>query len=108
MRFKCAWLINESEFPEDMRPDRSGVIAVLGRKWRDWNVVLAIPAGQSVPPESLEWLRVHAQELKLPLVFHERIVQEGEFSGSRARAYGPPAFADAVRYGIGPEDVIKM
>jgi len=77
--------MKESEFPEDMRPDRSGVIVLLGRKWRDWNVVMAIPAGQAVPAESLEWLRVHTQNLKLPLVFHVRIMQEGEFSGSRAQ-----------------------
>ena len=108
VRFRCGWLTQESEFPENMRPDRSGVIVLLGRNWRDWVVLRAIPAGQSVPADSLEWLRVHAQKLKLPLVFHERIVQEGEFIGTRARAYGPPAFADAVRYGIGPEDVIKM
>lgn len=91
-----------------MRPDRSGVIVILGRKWRNWKIMLAIPAGQVVPAESLEWLRVHAKESRLPLVFYERLVTDGEFSGAKKRAYGSPAFADAVKYSIGPEDVVKM
>jgi hypothetical protein len=91
-----------------MRPDRSGVIAILGRKWRNWKVIMAIPAGQSVPAESLEWLRTHAQKSGLPLVFHERLVADGEFTGAKARAYGSPAFANAVKYSLGPEDIIKM
>jgi len=101
-------LQDEKRFPEEMRPDRSGVIVLLDRRWRDWKVIMAIPAGQSVPAESLEWLRLHAQASKLPLVFHERMVTDGEYTGTRARAFGSRAFADAVKYSIGPEDVVKM
>jgi len=81
---------------------------LLGRKWRDWDVILAIPAGASVPAESLEWLRSHAQQARLPLVFHDRIVTDGGFSGVKARAFGSKQFAAAVKYSIGPEDVVKM
>jgi hypothetical protein len=108
VRFKCAWLEDQGQYPDEMRPDRSGVIAIRGRKWRNWKVLLAIPAGQSVPQESLEWLRKHAQKSGLPLVFHERLVTDGEFAGAKARAYGSPVFADAVKYSLGPDDVIKM
>ena len=107
-RFECGWLQDESRFPDELRPDRSGVIVLLGRKWRDWDVILAIPAGVSVPADSLEWLRLHAQQAQLPLVFHERILADGEFSGVKARAFGSARFADAVKYSIGPEDVVKM
>jgi len=108
VRFQCGWLQDASRFPDELRPDRSGVIVLLGRKWRDWNVVFAIPAGRSVPPESLELLRLDAQKHRIPLVFHERIVVGDEFQGYKVRGLGPPAFADAVRYSIGPEDVVKM
>ena len=106
--FQCGWLQDPGLLPDEMRPDRSGVIALLGRKWRDWSVMFAIPAGQSVPAASLEQLRLSAQKLRIPLVFHERIVEGGEFTGNKVRGLGPPAFADAVRYAIGPEDVVKM
>lgn len=108
MQFRCGWLQDQDLFPDELRPDRSGVIVLLGRKWRDWNVVYAIPAGQSVPAESLEWLRLAAQKLRIPLVFHERIVEGGEFPSYKVRGFGPPAFADAVKYAIGPEDVVTM
>jgi len=101
-------LQDEKRFPEEMRPDRSGVIVLLDRRWRDWKVIMAIPAGQTVPAQSLEWLRLHAQQSKLPLVFHERIMEGGEYTAVRARAFGSRAFADAVKYSIGPEDVVKM
>jgi len=108
VQFRCGWLQDPEHFPDELRPDRSGVIVLLGRQWRDWNVMFAIPAGQSVPAESLECLRRAAQKQRIPLVFHERLVEGGEFTGLRVRGLGPPAFADAVRYAIGPEDVVKM
>jgi hypothetical protein len=91
-----------------MRPDRSGVIVLFDRMWRDWKVIYAIPAGHSVPAEWLEWLRVHAQSMGIPIIFHERLVTDGEFTGYKKLAYGSPAFADAVRYSIGSEDIVKM
>ena len=108
MRFQCGWLQEGSPLPEDMRPDRSGVIVLLGRTWRDWKVIFAIPAGTSVPAESLEWLRAYAQSVGWPVIFHERLQSAGEYTGVRKLAYGSPAFADAVRYSIGPEDIVKM
>jgi hypothetical protein len=108
VRFKCGWLQDPGRFPDELRPDRSGVIVLLGRKWRDWDVIFAIPAGASVPAESLEWLRLYAQQAGLPLVFHERVVTDGDFSGVKRRAFGSQRFAAAVKYSIGPEDVVKM
>lgn len=108
VRFNCAWLMDGDRFPEELRPDRAGVIVVVGRKWRDWDVILAVPVGESMPPESLEWLRLHARESRLPLIFDERIMKDGEYVGARARAFGSPAFADAVKYGIGSEDIFRM
>jgi len=108
VRFQCGWLQEGSALPEDMRPDLAGVIVLLDRPWRDWKVIYAIPTGTSVPAASLERLRKHAQSVGLPMIFYERLVSDGEFTGLRKRAYGSAAFADAVRYSIGPEDVVKM
>ena len=102
------YMAEGSPLPEEMRPDRSGVIVLLHRTWRNWKVVYAIPAGASVPPDSLEWLRAYAQSVGRPMIFHKRLVSEGEFTGVRKLAYGSAAFADAVKYSIGPEDVVKM
>ena len=108
IRFQCGWLQPGSALPEDMRPDRSGVIVLLGRTWRNWDVIYAIPAGTTVPAAALEWLRTYAQSVGKPMIFHERQVSEGEFTGARKLAFGSAAFADAVRYSIGPEDIVKM
>jgi hypothetical protein len=107
-RFECGWLQEENTFPDAMRPDRSGVIVLLDRQWRDWDVILAIPVGRSVPPESLEWLRLHAKDRQRPLIFYERTVSEGQFTGIIRRAFGSARFAEAVRSGIGPEDIVRM
>jgi hypothetical protein len=107
-RFACGWLQDADRFPDELRPDHSGVIVLLGRKWRNWQVIMGIPAGRKVPAESLDWLRLYAKQARLPLVFHERLVAAGEFTGVKARAYGSPAFANAVKYSIGPEDIVKM
>ena len=108
MRFRCGWLVEGSPLPDEMRPDRSGVIVLLGRTWHNWKVIYAIPAGTSVPPDSLEWLRAYAQSVGKPMIFHERLVSAGEFTGVRRLAYGTATFADAVRYSIGEEDIVKM
>jgi len=63
------WLQNEAEFPEDMRPDRSGAIVLAGRPWREWEVLQATPVGAEIPPETLERLRVYTQQKEVPLVF---------------------------------------
>lgn len=94
--------------PEDFRPDRSGVIVHLEHKWRGWNVILAIPAGRTVPSKSLEWLRHFAKQVGRPLVFDERLMEDGDYIGLKRRAYGSAAFADHVKRTVGPEDLVKM
>lgn len=94
--------------PEEFRPDRAGVIVHLEHQWRDWKVIMAIPAGDSVPAAALEWLRQFAQQERRPLVFHERLQEDGRYVGVRRRAFGSPAFADYVKYAVGPEDLVKM
>lgn len=107
--FRCAWLDNLTEFPDDMRPDVSGVIVMEGREWRDWDVLRAAPVGAKIPSKSLEWLRVYTQQKDIPLIFYERDVEDGVFTGGRRqRAYGSREFAEAVSSHVLPSDLIAF
>ena len=108
VRFRCGWLNHADRFPDEMRPDRAGVIVLHGRKSHGWDAILAIPAGNSVPADALEWLRLHAQEQGMPLVFYERRLDDGEYTGVKVRALGPARFAEAIKYYVGPADIVKM
>ena len=106
----------DSDLPENLKPSLSGVIVLTDRNWRNWKVLRAIPTGESIPPDSLEQLRLIAQKLGKPLLFYERILEGGEFVAVNQFAYGSISFAkDVERYGgdenrfsIGDEDVFSM
>ena len=107
--FRCVWLGNPAEFPEDMRPDVSGVIVMDGRDWGEWEVLRAAPVGAEIPPETLERLRVYTQQKDIPLIFYENDVEGEMFTGGgRQRAYGSQKFAEAVRNHVLPSDLIKF
>jgi len=96
--FRCAWLDEEATFPEEMRPDLCGAIVLKARYWREWNVMRATPVGTQIPSETLEWLRVHTQKLDVPLIFYERLQEEGAYTGAmQQRAYGSHDFAAAIK-----------
>lgn len=118
--FRCAWLDEETDFPEEMRPDLCGAIVLKARYWREWNVMRAAPIGSQIPDETLEWLRLHTQRLDVPLIFYERQEAGEGYTGSlRQRAYGSHEFAVAIkevvmRVGFAeetvmtPDDVIRF
>lgn len=106
--FKCGWLQEDSPMPEELRPDRSGAIVILNRQWRRWRVIVAIPNGPEIPPETLEWLKAYAREQGLPLLFDVRLMQDGKYNGIKEMGYGPADFVDTVRLGIGPRDIFSM
>ena len=107
--FSCMWLERESEFPEEMRPDRSGAIVVEDMPFADWDVITAIPVGLEIPDLTLNWLRLYSNQLGLPLVYNEREEVDGKLTGlGRQSYYGPDAFIDAVRNQIQPSDVMKF
>ena len=45
--FVCGWLQDAETYPDEMRPDRSGVIMLTDRKWHNWDVIRAVPAGRN-------------------------------------------------------------
>ena len=94
--------------PEELRPDRCGAIVIFNREWRHWRIVVAIPTGPEIPPATLEWLKAHAREQGVPLLFDLRLMRDGKYIGVKEMGYGPPAFVDAVRLGIGPQDIFTL
>ncbi len=94
--FVCSWLVKGSPLPEWMRPDRSGAIVLLSLKWEDEYVISAVPVGRSIPERTLAWLRDYAQRHRRPLVYYERIEDNGAYTGLRRFGFGPPAFRDRV------------
>jgi len=108
VKFVCGWLQEGSPLPDEMRPDRAGVIVLLGGEWQGWPVIDAIPTGPSIPEESLEWLKNRAQETRTPLILRDYLQKDKRYIGQRTRGFGPPAFCDTVRYSIGPQDIVKM
>ena len=106
--FICGWLQPNSPLPDEMRPDKAGVIVLLGRQWRGWPIIDAIPTGPAIPEESVERLKAYAQEARIPLILRDYLQRDDKYIGQRTRGFGPPAFRDTVKYAIGPQDIVKM
>jgi len=106
--FACAWLREGSPLPDEMRPDRAGVIVMFDRAWHDWEVITAVPTGPTIPEPSLQWLLAYAQEIRKPLLFNEYLFEGDEVKGQKNTGFGPPAFREAVKLAIGPQDIFRM
>jgi len=105
--FKCAWLQEQSNFPEHMKPSECGAIVMI-RKLFGRQVIHAAPTGKEIPADTLEWLMVYAREQSLPLTIVERIVEDGKYVGIKRVGYGPPSFIKAVQTQLGPEDIMTF
>ncbi|MFT5141175.1 MAG: hypothetical protein ACI9CB_002846 [Rhodothermales bacterium] len=106
--FNCGWLQEDSPLPEHLKPNNSDVIVLLDRKWKGKKVIVAVPAGKKIPDESLEWLMGYTRKTSIPLIFYERIEENGIFTGKTRRGYGPPSFLRAVKTELIPEDITKL
>ena len=106
--FKCGWLQDEHHMPEHMKPSECGAIVLFDRKWREKKVIRAVPTGQKIPENTLEWLRALARELSLPLLYSEHIFEDNVYIGKKKLGYGPAAFIRAVETEVGPEDIMMF
>lgn len=79
-----------------MRPNECGAIVFLWFDWQDQKVINAVPVGEKIPGRTLDWLKAHAQEQGRPLMFAERIIENGEFAGAKCLGFGPPGFRKKV------------
>ena len=94
--FTCSWVVDNSPLPDWMRPNISGAIVLLNMPWQKERVIWATPVGESIPEATLNWLKDYARKYKRPLIFHERIVTEGVFSGLKRFGFGGPEFRSRV------------
>jgi hypothetical protein len=106
--FKCTWLLEQDKLPEKMRPSECGAIILLDRPWHNRKVMRAVPTGEKIPADTLEWLMAYSREHSLPLLFCEYINRNGRFIGEKNLGYGPPSFVRAVETEVEPEDVITF
>jgi hypothetical protein len=91
-----------------MRPDRCGAIIMLDRKWNGWSIIKAVPTGETIPEETLEWLKAYARDNKIPLLFQYNLKKDGRYYGQKNMGYGPPAFLKQVEVSVGPEDIMTL
>lgn len=90
-----------------MKPSECGAI-VQFPKWGGRQVISAIPVGKDIHPETIEWLKAFARKKSTPLIFSERIVEDGKFTGIKRTGYGPPSFVDAMKTKLSPDDVMTF
>jgi len=106
--FKCAWLTDDRDLPEEMQPNLCGAIVMLDRRWKGIKVISAVPTGEAIPVETLAWLRKFALKKGTPLIFSEQPLTQGVYGKTVKTGFGPPAFVEAVRKSIGPDDIVKF
>lgn len=106
--FSCGWLRGEHGMPMNMRPSECGAIVMFDRQWHGRKVIRAVPTGEKIPPDTLEWLMALSRRQNTPLVFSEHDFVDGKFVRKRKLGYGPPEFIHAVKTEPGPEDVFMV
>ncbi len=94
--FVCSWRVDHSTLPDWMRPDECGAIVLLSLPWQGELVISAVPVGENIPAHTLDWLMAYARKHQRPMIYYQRVVENGEFAGVRRLGYGPPAFREKV------------
>ena len=94
--FFCGWIHPDSTLPDWMRPNECGAIVFLWFDWQNQKVINAVPVGDKIPKQTLDWLMAHAREQKRPLMFVEHIRKGKKYVGARWKGFGPPAFVKQV------------
>lgn len=75
--FDCAWLKNEMDLPEWMKPDNSNVII---QRLHNVNVFTAIPVGKKISGRAMALLKEIAERHSFVLLYHERTKEKGAFT----------------------------
>jgi hypothetical protein len=106
--FKCAWLVDASPLPDNMRPNECGAIVMLDKKWKGKPIIMASPTGEKIPQATLDWLMAYARQHSIPLLLRENLMKNGVFNGFKKMGYGPSWFIHAVETEILPDDVAML
>ncbi len=89
--FNCAWLINDLDYPDWMRPDNAKVILKYIDLVSSVSAIGAIPTGTKVSPRVLNFLRQLSQQHQLPVLHFQRTKERGRYLPQVAvTAFGPP------------------
>lgn len=107
-KYHCAWVREDSDLGDELRPDLCGAILSLDRKWNGWSVMHAAPTGANIPPETLDWIKSYAVKQGIPVMIQENVVQDGQFGAAKIMGFGPRDFVLAVKNAISPEDLFKL
>ncbi len=78
------------------------------QRWNGRAIVKAVPTGERIPQDTLEWLKAYAREKAIPLMFPVRLLKDGKFHGRKMLGYGPPDFIHAVENMITHEDIMTL
>ena len=90
--------------PDHMRPDQCGVIVMTGRRYENWRIILATPAGWVIPQDTLEWLMAYAKAQSIPLVYIENLHKNGVYTHFKRSGYGPSDFIRSIQESTEPFD----
>ena len=86
--FFCGWAEGDSELPDWMQPNKSGVIVLTGRsQWQGRPVDVLVSAGRDPDTQILEWYQAYSIKNLRPFMYQ----REGLWYG-----FGPPAFQQEV------------
>ncbi|HEY4316308.1 MAG TPA: SEC-C metal-binding domain-containing protein [Herbaspirillum sp.] len=80
--FTCAWMLPDSPFPDDFRPEQLGVI-IVRIKWRNQPAYLLRSAGRDPDQALLEWMQQYTMRTGHPFFY--------EINGEKM-GFGPPLF----------------
>lgn len=95
--FVCAWLMQPSPLPDDMKPNQCGAIVKWKQQWKKWWVIYALPVGEAIPQATLERLMVIARKSMMPMIFITNEFKDGKCINHFETGFGPPDFLEAVK-----------
>ena len=82
--FNCGWLLPNSPFPNEFRPDRLGLIILAAKiHWRGLPVDVIVPAGRDPEEKDLAWFSQFSRKQLRPFIYQQ---------GEQWFGYGPPEF----------------
>ncbi len=89
--FNCAWLINDLDYPDWMRPNNANVILKYIDLVSSVSAICAIPTGTRVSPRALNFLRQLSNRYNLPVLHFQRTREKGRYLPQvGVTAFGPP------------------
>lgn len=104
--FRCAWLKRETDFDDDMRPDRCGAILIDDRAFKQWEVIRVIPVGVAVPDATLQRVMTFAAQNNFSVTWTERRTDYVDYPDDvRVGTAGSEEFTIQMKWEVNPGDV---